>query len=171
MSQNVPLDQMQDPAPRYVLYPTTRVPSTIPPDVDLSTDFSAKLAEGGFPDLSEANAGIAYAAAQRMAARNGESRAALSGPQAAAASAASAGGPAASAASVSGLPGGAYYGPAPTYYGNGQPGGNGPQQPGPSTINYRTVVDEKGNKQILKAERRQNRLLERLLNRRKHKKG
>lgn len=55
-------------------YPSMQ-PTQTPPNVDLSTDFTDHLAAGGYPDVEEA--GLAYAAGQRAAARQQESRTAL----------------------------------------------------------------------------------------------
>lgn len=165
MSHNLPSWFHSDPPARYVMYPTAAQPLQAPPNVTLADDFTTHLAEGGFPDLSEANAGVAFARAQRAASRDGESRTALTGPTAHQAAVASAGGAPARVRTASGFPAGSYAGAAPTFYGDGWPGGVGPEPTDPATGDHRIVVDNRGDKKILKAERRQNRLLRRLLKR------
>ena len=71
--QNIPTDRMVEHAPPSRLRPTARVPGpqgTVP----LTTDFTQHLAEGGYPDISEA--GVAFAAMQRAQARQSDNRAA-----------------------------------------------------------------------------------------------
>lgn len=80
MSQNIPRNRMADPAPVHRMRPTSRVPGP-QGSVPLTTDFTEHLAEGGYPDISEA--GVAFAAMQRAEARNTDTRnATTTGPAA-----------------------------------------------------------------------------------------
>jgi len=72
MSQNIPLDRMQDVAERPTLQPTARTPMDVAA-VPLDGDPIAQLPEAGFPDIEEQ--GLRYAAGQRATARATDNRA------------------------------------------------------------------------------------------------
>ena len=74
MSTNVPREYMTDPAPVGRIYPSSQRRRELPA-VDANTNYVTHLAEGGYPDTSEA--AQAFAAAQRQEARSTESRAAV----------------------------------------------------------------------------------------------